>query len=288
MINKKKNILKAIFSGLVIALLLLITIVSCNKKRVLAEEINLTPTNTYENGQLLMNTKWLVTLDNVNIIQCYATSSSVYTSFNLSYAPHYDWDWVNYTITLAKYTNTKPYYQYGCCYYPTALYMQTAIETFTYISLMGSNVPQWFILDFANLNVSTSNATNLYLPRYETLNAMAKDLTGMNDKQIMLLLGSESGRISGINEVKQDPNKYGLHNEQQYLDYGNTKYNEGLRIGGDGVAKSMNWFTGIFTALSDVFSIKIFGGSITLGMICLIPFSIEFVFIIFKLIRGGD
>lgn len=288
MINKKKNIFKAIFTGVIIAIILLFTVVSCNRNRVKAETIDLTPVNTYENGQLLMGTKWLVTLENVNIIQCYATSSSVYTSFNLSYAPHYDWDWVNYSITLAKYTSTKPFYQYGCCYYPTALYLQTSIETFTYVSLMGSQVPQWFILDFANLNISTSNATNIYLPRYETLNVRAKDLTGMTDKQIMLLLGSESGRISGINEVKQDPNKYGLHNEQQYLDYGQLKYNEGLKIGGDGVAKSMTWFTGIFTALSDVFSIKIFGGSITLGMICLIPFSIEFVFIIFKLIRGGD
>lgn len=286
--NKKKNIFKAIFTGVIIAIILLFTVVSCNRNRVKAETIDLTPVNTYENGQLLMGTKWLVTLENVNIIQCYATSSSVYTTFNLSYAPRYDWDWVNYSITLAKYTSTKPFYQYGCCYYPTALYLQTSIETFTYVSLMGSQVPQWFILDFANLNISTSNATNIYLPRYETLNVRAKDLTGMTDKQIMLLLGSESGRMSGINEVKQDPNKYGLHNEQQYLDYGQLKYNEGLKIGGDGVAKSMTWFTGIFTALSDVFSIKIFGGSITLGMICLIPFSIEFVFIIFKLIRGGD
>lgn len=288
MTNNKKNIFKAILSGVLIAIILLFTIVSCNRNQAKAETIDLTPVNTYDNGDALMATKWLITSENINIIQCYATSSSVYTSFNISYAPHYDWDWVTYSITLAKYTNTKPYYQYGCCYYPTALYMQTAIETFTYISMMSATAPKWFILDFSNLNITTSNAQYVYLPRYQTLRAMATELTGMSDNQVMLMLGSESGRVKGIDEVKQDPNKYGLHNEQQYLDYGQAQYNEGLRIGSDGVAKSQTWFLGIFNALSQVFGIKIFGGSVTLGMICLIPFSIEFVFVIFKLIRGGD
>ena len=85
--------------------------------------------------------------------------------------------------------------------------------------------------------------------------------------------------------IKSNPNKYGLYGEQEYnnnwWDGYNTANNE------NGTGASQNWFLSIFTGLSQVFNIKIFG-EVTLGMIALIPFSIEFILVIFKIVRGGD
>lgn len=86
-------------------------------------------------------------------------------------------------------------------------------------------------------------------------------------------------------EIKNNPNKYGLYSEQDYNNNWWDGYNTANDENGTGV--SQNWFLSIFTGLSQIFNIKIFG-EITLGMIALIPFSIEFILVIFKIVRGGD
>lgn len=112
-------------------------------------------------------------------------------------------------------------------------------------------------------------------------------------------LGYTYGHIDGINETNQkaeerindilnNPNNYNLYTEgqMQYTSEENWSqgYNEGVLSANN---YSTSWFMGIFTAISSVFSIRIFG-DITLGTICLIPFAISFVWFIIKVFRGGQ
>lgn len=288
--DKKKNVLKAIFSGLVVVILLLITVIGCSKqaKAEEMETLDLTPVNTYDNYQDLKGTKWLIYRDHFNVIQNYATSSSVYSMFTVKYSTMYLWDWTSKTISMTKYGTDRPQYYYGFSYYPNALYLQTSLNSFETIAVTGTNALQWVVVDYTNINTTESNAKYFYYPRFSTLLKVAEDVTMLSDEQIKLMIATKEGYETGQQEIFNNPNRFDLYNQQQYDAYGQERYNVGLTVGSDGVAKSQTWFMGIFTGLSALFSIKIFGGSITLGMLCMIPFSIEFVFVIFKLIRGGD
>lgn len=87
----------------------------------------------------------------------------------------------------------------------------------------------------------------------------------------------------GINAVISAPNDYGLYNGQELTQEYNRGYTDGISESG----YSQSWFLGIFTAISSVFSIKLFG-DVTLGMIALIPFALSFVWFIIKTFRGGS
>lgn len=288
--NKKKNILKAIFSGLIVSILLLITILGCSKQAK-AEEVNTTPINDYQNMEELSGTSWLIPLENASIIQVYATNSSVfYSGGYFGYTGHYGTrDIVKGQYYATKYDN-EPFYKQGVCYFPNSIYWQKAPLARQQIQLTGTGTPAYFILTFDSMNayVTEDNASYLYLPRYATLRAMAHDISYLTDLDIVAYISMLEGVQVGKDEILNHPNKYNLYTEDQKNQYGQEQYNEGLRIGGDGVAKSQTWFVGIFNGISQMFGIKIFGGSITLGMLCMVPFAIEFVFVIFKLIRGGD
>lgn len=99
----------------------------------------------------------------------------------------------------------------------------------------------------------------------------------------------ELGKDDGINEVLDNPNRYELYDRQQYLDYGESEKQEGYQMGQDSMLSSTNWFVAIFTALSSIFNIAIFG-DITLGAIVLIPFAVTFVWFIVKVLvlNKGD
>lgn len=97
-----------------------------------------------------------------------------------------------------------------------------------------------------------------------------------------------TGVNSGIRRVEENPNKYDLYTWNQYTHYGEERYQTGYnKAMEDNENFTGSWFIHIFTGLSAIFNIQIFG-QVTLGMICLIPFAIEFVFVIFKVIRGGE
>lgn len=110
---------------------------------------------------------------------------------------------------------------------------------------------------------------------------------------ITIETGGESFYLEGLedgkNEVIDHPSRYNLYNRQQYLDYGESEKREGYQMGNDNMLKSTNWFVAIFTALSSIFNIAIFG-DITLGAIVLIPFAVTFVWFIIKLLvfNKGD
>lgn len=93
--------------------------------------------------------------------------------------------------------------------------------------------------------------------------------------------------LQGVQDVRDNPSKYNLHTSEEYESYGATQYSKGKNDAittGEGL--STNWFIGIFTSISDIFALKLFG-DITIGMIAVIPFGISFVWFLIRILRGG-
>jgi hypothetical protein len=73
----------------------------------------------------------------------------------------------------------------------------------------------------------------------------------------------QEGKTTGINQVKNNPNDYGLYTQTQYTDYGNGKYAEGKASANYGID---NLFMSIadvpFKTLSNFLNIPVFGTTI--------------------------
>lgn len=304
MANKNKNVLKAIFSGLAVALILAFSIIGCvNSKPVKAEEINFFNTKIsyykfYINSAELyqFGTSDNVTYD-VTDKDGYALQFKTvyqngehmfynrlfYIRISLSY-----WDGYFMSGSIMFYNNNK---FNGSPFYTISLYDTSGTVTdFNTSAAIYQDLKDGFVsgqyLENGYMRGGTVNADSTGYKLFETFFDIRE--SGAISDQKEYERGFANGVLKGEYDKTQDilnnPHNYGLY------DYEDTQqsYADGLATGEEGVAKSTNWFTGIFTALSQVFGIKIFGGNITLGMVCMIPFSIEFVFVIFKIIRGGD
>lgn len=304
MTNNKKNIIKAIFSGGVVALILAFTIIGCvRSKPVKAEEIN------------FFNTK-------VSYFRFYINAGELY-QFGGS-------DTVNYAVTDKDgyALQFKTIHQNGeHLFYNRQFYIRIQLNYWDNYFMSGAimfynnnqfNGSPFFTIDLydtsgtvTDFNMSSSIYEDLkdglitgqYLENgymrggsvdtedigYRMFATFfdIKEANSIQDRR-EYERGFNNGVIKGeydkTQEILNNPHEYGLYNYEDTQE----SYREGLETGEEGTAKSVNWFTGLFTALSQVFSIKIFGGNITLGMLCMIPFSIEFVFVIFKIIRGGE
>lgn len=123
------------------------------------------------------------------------------------------------------------------------------------------------------------------IPKWYEIFSQVMSVTIETGGESFYLEGLEDGK----NEVINNPNRYNLYNRQDYLDYGENEKQEGYQMGKDEMLSSTNWFVAIFTALSSIFNIAIFG-NITLGAIVLIPFAVTFVWFIIKLLvfNKGD
>lgn len=304
MANKNKNILKAIFSGLAVALILAFSIMGCvSSKPVKAEEINFFNTKVsyyrfYVNsGELYQfGTSDTVTYD-VTDKDGYALQfKTIYQNgehtfynrlFYIRISLNY---WDNYFMSgsIMFYNNNK---FNGSPFYTISLYDTSGTVTdfnmshSIYQDLNGGMVSGQY-LENGYTRGGTVNTDSTGYKLFTTFFDVRE--SGAISDQKEYERGFANGVLKGEYDKTQDilnnPHNYGLYD---YEDTQNS-YRDGLATGEEGIAKSTNWFTGIFTALSQVFGIKIFGGNITLGMLCMIPFSIEFVFVIFKIIRGGD
>lgn len=304
MANKNKNVLKAIFSGLAVALILAFSIIGCvNSKPVKAEEINFFNTKVsyykfYVNsGELYQfGTSDTVTYD-VTDKDGYALQfKTVYQNgehtfynrlFYIRISLNY-WDGYFMSGSIMFYNNNK---FNGSPFYTISLYDTSGTVTdfnmssSIYQDLNGGMVSGQY-LENGYMRGGTVNTDStgykLFITFFDVRESGA--ISDQKEYERGFANGVLKGEYDKTQDILNNPHNYGLY------DYEDTQqsYADGLATGEEGVAKSTNWFTGIFTALSQVFGIKIFGGNITLGMICMIPFSIEFVFVIFKIIRGGD
>lgn len=304
MANKNKNVLKAIFSGLAVALILAFSIIGCvSSKPVKAEQINFFNTKIsyfkfYINSSELyqFGTSDTVTYD-VTDKDGYALQFKTvyqngehtfynrlfYIRISLSY-----WDGYFMSGSIMFYNNNK---FNGSPFYTISLYDTSGtvtdfnINSSIYQDLNGGMVSGQY-LENGYMRGGTVDADSIGYRLFTTFFDVreASSVTNQEEYERGFANGVLKGEYDKTQDIINNPHNYGLY------DYEDTQesYRDGLATGEEGVAKSTNWFTGIFTALSQVFSIKIFGGSVTLGMLCMIPFSIEFVFVIFKIIRGGD
>ena len=304
MADKRKNILKAIFSGLVVALILAFSIMGCvNSKPAKAEEIKFFNTKIsyfkfYVNAAELnqFGTSDTVTYD-VTDVDGYALQFKTvyqngehtfynrlfYIRISLSY-----WDGYFMSGSIMFYNNNKfngsPFKTISL-YDTSGTVTDFSIDAATYQDLRDGLVTGQY-LENGYMRGGTVNTDSTGYKLFNTFFDVreASSITSEKDYERGFNDGVLKGEYDKTQDILNNPHNYGLY------DYEDTQesYRDGLATGEEGVAKSTNWFTGIFTALSQVFSIKIFGGSVTLGMICMIPFSIEFVFVIFKIIRGGE
>lgn len=304
MANKNKNILKAIFSGLVVALILAFSIMGCvSSKPVKAEEINFFNTKVsyyrfYVNSSELyqFGTSDTVTYD-VTDKDGYALQFKTvyqngehtfynrlfYIRISLSY-----WDGYFMSGSIMFYNNNK---YNGSPFYTISLYDTSGTVTdFNMSSSIYQDLKDGLVSgQYMENGYSRGGTVNTDSTGYKLFSTFfeireSNAITDQKEYERGFANGVLKGEYDKTQDILNNPHNYGLY------DYEDTQqsYADGLATGEEGVAKSTNWFTGIFTALSQVFGIKIFGGNITLGMVCMIPFSIEFVFVIFKIIRGGE
>lgn len=304
MANKGKNILKAVFSGLVVALILAFSVMGCvNSKPAKAEEINFFNTRVsyfkfYVNsGELYQfGTSDTVTYDvtdtdgyALQFMTLYQNAEHTFykRQFYIRISLQF-WDGYFMSGSIMFYNNNKfngsPFKTINL-YDTSGTVTDFSLDYSTYQDLNGGLITGQY-LENGYMRGGTVNTDSTGFKLFTTFFDI-QELNSIQDAK-EYQRGYNDGVIKGEYDKTQDilnnPHNYGLYD---YEDTQNS-YQEGLETGEEGVAKSTNWFTGIFTALSQVFSIKIFGGNVTLGMLCMIPFSIEFVFVIFKIIRGGE
>lgn len=304
MTNNKKNIFKAIFSGAVVALILAFSIIGCVKsKPVKAESVQLIQLKPQLNFYLNAGELWQFGQDgdtvNYSVVDkdgyaiqfktVYQNGESFYYNkvFYIRIMCQY-WDGYFMNASIMLYNNkqfngspirTIDYYDMG------GTVSAQSVDSDDYKAFNGGLTIGGYLENGYYRGVEMDDSTTGFA-LFSTFFRLQK--TDFVEKSEEYNKGYDKGIIDGQYRMQQDilskPNEYGLYSYNDLME----KYADGVALGEEGVAKSTNWFTGIFTALSQVFSIKIFGGNITLGMLCMIPFSIEFVFVIFKIIRGGD
>lgn len=69
--------------------------------------------------------------------------------------------------------------------------------------------------------------------------------------------GKEIGKAEGIEQVTQNPNQYDLYTENQYLNYGEEKYQEGEIVGLNSNINT-NWLISLFGVMTSFANIEIF------------------------------
>lgn len=279
--------IKIALMGLLLAFITFFVIFGYTRKTK-AETIPTTAINDYQNLEELTGSKYIVYSKDFYKLQFYSISGMDYWTFKITIPNTLDiWSWTNKQVYVME---TAPYtYETGLNYFPNGLYIQSNLGYVEYISLLSpQDVPQFMIIEF-NAVPNEDMTSGIYALDVRYLNSFAVDVTGYTERRIVSVI-STNGLLSE-EQVKANPNKYGLYSEQQYAtqygagyDKGYQKALEDLQEDAPGPA---NWFLKIFDGISRMFGITIFPG-VTLGLICLVPFSITFVFAIFKLIRGGD
>lgn len=302
--DKKKNVLKAIISGAAIALIIAFSIIGCvNSKPVKAEEITFFNTKVsyykfYVNSSELyqFGTSDTVTYD-VTDKDGYALQfktihqNSEHTFYNrlfyIRISLNY-WDGYFMAGSIMFYNNNKfngSPFKTIYVYDNGGTVNDNGLDYSTYQDLNGGMVSGQY-LENGYMRGGTVDTDSIGYKLFATFFDIkdANSIINMKEYEKGYSDGIIKGEYDKMQDILNNPHDYGLYN---YEDTQNS-YLSGVETGEEGVAKSTNWFMAIFTGLSALFSIKIFGGSITLGMLCMIPFSIEFVFVIFKLIRGGD
>lgn len=304
MTKNKKNILRAVFSGSIIALILAFSIIGCVKsKPVKAESIQMTTIRPHLNFYI-----------NTGELRQFGQSGDT-VNYGVVDENGYAMRFTSMYQNAESFYYNKHFYIRIMCQYWDGYFMNASIMLYNNNQFNGSPIRT---IDFYDMG-GTASAQNVSDDDYKAFNSglvmggyfengyfrgdyMDDTTTSFALFSVFFTLkksdfvenmeeynkGYDKGVIDGQYRMQQDilskPNEYGLYSYNDLME----KYNDGIALGEEGTAKSVNWFTGIFTALSQVFNIKIFGGSITLGMLCMIPFSIEFVFVIFKIIRGGE
>lgn len=279
--------IKIVVMALILALMAIFVIFGYTKKTK-AETIPIDAINDYQNLEELQGSKYLVYSKDFYRLQFYATSGMDSWSFRITLPNTHDiWSWTYKTIYVME-TGASPW-ETGLNYFPNSLYMQTQLGRAETINLTSAqDTPQFMLIEFDGYTTEDFSI-GIYALDVRYLNSFAVDVTGMSEKRLVSLI-STNGLLSE-EQVKANPNKYGLYSEQQYATQYGTGYNDGYQKALEDLQEDApgpsNWFLAIFDGISKMFAITIFPG-VTLGLICLVPFSITFVFAIFKLLRGGD
>ena len=279
--------IKIALMGLLLAFITIFVILGYTRNAK-ADTIPTTAINDFQNLEELQGSKYIVYSKDFYKLQFYSTSGMDYWTFRVTIPNTLDiWSWTNKTCyVMATAPNT---YETGLNYFPNGLYLQSGLGYVEYMSLLRlQDVPQYMIIEF-NGSLNEDMTSGIYALDVRYLNSFAVDVTGYSERRIVSII-STNGLLSE-EQVKANPNKYGLYSEQQYA----TQYGSGYEKGYQKALEDLqeenpgpsNWFLAIFDGISRMFGITIFPG-VTLGLICLVPFAITFVFAMFKLIRGGD